>query len=346
VARRRKLHPSRFQWFLLVSAVVIAAGVVAAGLVVGWFFEHHILAQEEEHTAKNVLVEAREHLAAADFDLPHTVAPSAAFAVFTADLPGVSRIKMYERMGRIVWSNEPKLIGMAFPDNSYVTSAFKGAVTTVLEAPKRSEHVYEKSKGYGAEAYVPITFPGSPEVVGVIETHKNVTDLVLGIRRTQRLIWGSAAGLASFLYIALAFVVWRASLNEQRAMRRLEAAHERLAARTTELERANLALCDTQALLVVKERLAAVGEVVVGLHHTILNPLAGILGAFQVLKQEGIGRPQQIEALTQAKAELRKIERLVRRLPALRQTAETLYVGDTRMLDLERSGAEEERASQ
>jgi hypothetical protein len=31
-------------------------------------------------------------------------------------------------------------------------------------------------------------------------------------------------------------------------------------------------------------------------------------------------------------------------LPALRQTADALYVGETRMLDLERSCAEEERA--
>ena len=342
----KKLHPSRFQWFLFVSAVVIAAGVVAAGLVVGRFFEHHILAQEEEHTAKNVLEEAREHLAAADFDPPHTAAPSAAFEFFVADLPGVFRIKVYDRTGRIVWSNEPRLIGMAFRDDSYVASALKGSLTTVLQAPKQSEHVYERGKGYVAEAYVPITFPANPEVVGVIETYKDVTDLVLGIRRTQRLIWGVSAGLAFFLYAVLAFVVWRASVSEQRAMRRLEAAHERLAARTVELERANLALCNAQSLLVGKERLAAVGEIVVGLHHTILNPLAGILGAIQVLKQEGIGRPQQIEALTQAEAEIRKIERLVRRLPALRQTADTLYVGETRMLDLERSCEEEERLPQ
>ena len=340
----KKLHPSRFQWFLLVSAVVIAAVVVAAGLVVGRFFEHHILAQEEEHTAKNVLEEAHEHLTAADFEPPHPVASSAAFEFFVVDLPGVFRIKVYDRTGRIVWSNEPRLIGMAFPDNPYLASALKGAVTTVLEAPKRSEHVYERSKGYVAEAYVPIAFPGSPEVVGVIETYKDVTELVLGIRHTRRLIWGVAAGLAFFLYVVLALVVWRASLNEQRAIRRLEAAYERLAARTEELERANLAVRDAQALLVEKERLAAVGEIVVGLHHTILNPLAGILGAFQVLKQERIGRPQRIEALAQAEAEIRKIERLIRRLPALRQTADTLYVGETRMLDLERSCAEDDRA--
>ena len=339
----KKLRPSRFQSFLFVSAAVIAAVVVAGGLVVGRFFEHHILAQEEEHTAKGVLEEAREHLTAADFELPHPGGPGAAIEFLVADLPGVFRIKMYDRTGRIVWSNEPRLIGMVFPDNSYVARALKGAVTTVLEAPKRSEHVYERSKGYVAEAYVPITFPGSAEVVGVIETYQDVTELILGIRRTQRLIWGFAGALAFFLYAVLALVVWGASVNEQRAMGRLEAAHERLAARTEELERVNLALREAQTLLVEKERLAAVGELVVGLHHTILNPLTGILGAFEVLKQESIGEPQRIEALAQAEAEVRKIERLIRRLPALRQTADTLYVGKTRMLDLERSCAEEEQ---
>ena len=31
--------------------------------------------------------------------------------------------------------------------------------------------------------YAPISFPGSAEVVGVIETYKDVTELVVGIRR-------------------------------------------------------------------------------------------------------------------------------------------------------------------
>lgn len=467
--------PDRFQGFLAVSAFLIGAAVVVSGLAVGGFFERHALSHEEENTAKVVQNQARQHLRPADFEWLGPSARRDIFAAFVRELPGIFRIKVFDRTGRIVWSDEPRLVGQAFPDNPHLARSLGGEVTTVLEAPERSEHVYERVKGYVAEAYVPITLPEGLAVVGVIETYKDATELVLGIRRTQRTIWGFTGGIGLLLYGALAFVVRRASANEQRAMRRLEAAHEQLAAilagiadrmlivdrqmrvvwmnaaaaeavegggaslgrlcfqaldgeaeacencpavrtfvsggvergvrvqrlpggevryldlvtaplrdasgqvhqvlevarditelvemeerlkhsatrleeshaqllqKTEELQETNRALREAQARLVEKERLAAVGETVVGLHHGILNPLTGILGVLQVLKQEGVAQRERAEALAQAEIEIRKIEELIRRLPALRRAAGTPYVGETTMLDLARSSEEQER---
>lgn len=606
---------SRFQGFLLASGLVIAVVAGASGMVVGRFFEARMLVHEEEQTAQIVHAQARQHLTVADFIPPLGEAQQANFQTFSEGLPGIFRIKVFDPTGRIVWSNEPRLIGRSFPDNVYVGRALRGEVITVLEAPKRTEHVYEQSKGYVAEAYMPVTLPGRHDAVGVIETYKDMTAAFGAIRRTQRTVWALTGTAGGILYIALAFVVWRAWRNERRAIRRLEAqnseltliheftravlqplgmgslatttvetagsglnlagaalyrvapgnalgllagwpttppvtpppgdlvaaavetrrevtggawvvlpmltpdgtehvfaaefrhpvseadlpavrileimlheaavalsnvelftetweAHERLAAilagiadrmvivdremrvvwmnaaaaenrsrgsagiglpcfevfgnepatcqgcpvvrtldsgkvergvriqrlpggdvryldlvaaplrdasgrvhqvievarditelvemedrlkestarleqshaellaKADELERANLALRETQAQLVAKERLAAVGEVVVGLHHAILNPLTGILGALQVLKQEERLGPRTLEALSQAEGEIRKIESVVRRLPALRRTVGTRYVGTTTMLDLEAPSGE------
>ena len=325
----RKPRLSWLRGFLLASAALISAVVIISGLAVGWFFEHHVLTHEEEHTVNVAQTQALRHLAPADFDLPGWAGNRKVFEAFSRELPGVFRIKVYDRTGRIVWSDEPRLMGRAFPDDPYLASALKGRVATVLEPPKGPEHVYEKTKGHVAEVYVPITFSQVPGVVGVIETYRDVTQVVVGIRRTQRLIWTVAGGMGLFLYVALGLIVWRASVKEQRA--------------TEELQRSHEALRETQAQLVEKERLAAAGQVVVGLHHEILNPLTGILGAVQVLKQEGIAQPEKAEALAEAEAEIRKIEQLIRRLPRLRRAAGTRYLGDTDMLDLERSCAEEER---
>ena len=71
------------------------------------------------------------------------------------------------------------------------------------------------------------------------------------------------------------------------------------------------------------------------LHHAVLNPLAGVLGALQVLKQESLAPATRAEALAQAETEIRQIEQLIRRLATLRRAAGTPYVGDTTMLDLE-----------
>lgn len=121
----------------------------------------------------------------------------------------------------------------------------------------------------------------------------------------------------------------------------LEESHAALLTKTEELEQANQALREAQTQLVEKERLAAVGQVVAGLHHEILNPLTGILGALQVIKQEGIVQPKKSEAIAEAESEIRKIERLIRQLGALRRTTGSPYVGDTTMLDLELSCGEE-----
>ncbi|MBI3456735.1 MAG: PAS domain-containing protein [Candidatus Rokubacteria bacterium] len=607
---------SRFHGFLLASAVLIGAVVLASGLVVGSLFERHQLRHEEEHTAKVVQTQARQHLVFSDFAPPRPGREPAGFAAFLRELPEVFRIKVFDRDGRVVWSDEPRLIGLAFPDNPYLARALRGEVATVLESPGRPEHLYERSRTYVVEAYVPIVFPGRPELVGVIETYKDAARLVFEIRQAQRQMWGVTGGIGLFLYVTLAFVVWQASRSEQRAIGRLEAqnreltlihqftqsvlqppdlerlaasvvestgvglglartalyrvgpgmeltrlarwpagdpaapllpealaadavesrrqvsrgttvalpivtekepayvflaeftrpvfardlpglrvleimlhetaialanvelftaireAHERLAAilagiadrmvivdrqmrvvwlnavaadaadagpealgrccfevlgaaveacrecpaartflsgkverglraqrlrsgevryldlvtaplrdgsgqvhqvlevarditelveleerlkqsatrlekshmellaKTGELEQANRALRETQAQLVEKERLAAVGQLVVGLHHAILNPLAGILGALRVLEEDGIAPAAKAEALAQAEAAIHQIEQLIRRLPALRRAAATPYVGETTMLDLEPPRAE------
>ena len=581
----------RFHAFLLASAALVSTVIVIAGLLVGSFFERHVLAQEEAQTAEVVQNQARQHLTRQDFEVTGPPLPGN-FEAFLAGLPGVFRVKAFDPAGRIVWSNEPRLIGMSFPDNPYLLAALGGRVTTVLEEPRRAEHVYEQSKRHIAEAYVPIALPGDARLAGVVETYRDMSQVVLDIRRTQRTIWTVGGSMGLFLWTALALVVWKASANELRAIRRLEEqnqeltllqgftqsvlrpvdlaqlaatvvrsageglrlaeatlsrvnagggltllagwpsgapptappealadealkrrervvggrtvvipiftqkggphlfagrvargaaepgaaawrtleimlheasialanvelfteireAHERLAAilsgvtdrmviidrsmrvvwmnaaaaatarggvgrtcfdlmETTpegcagcpavrtfisgqvergvraqpcpggqtryldlitaplrdasgdvhqvlevardvtelvemeeRLKQTNQALLDAQAQLVEKERLAAVGQVVVGLHHAVLNPLTGILGALQVLKQTPAGGPDGIRAIAEAEEEIRKIERLIKRLPDLQRAEGAPYVGGTTMLDLERSCGDE-----
>lgn len=109
-----------------------------------------------------------------------------------------------------------------------------------------------------------------------------------------------------------------------------------------ELQRANQALRAAQAEMVEKERLAAIAQIVVGLHHSILNPLSGILGVLQLLKGDRLESDAKIEALALAELEIHKIEDVVKRLRLLERTAAAPYVGDTTMLDLERRPAGQE----
>jgi hypothetical protein len=210
----RKPRLNRFHGFLVVSAALIGVVAVISGLVAGWILERHVLAQEERRTARIVLDQARGRLTPSDFELPHPNEKRESFEALLRHLPEVFRLKVFDRSGTIVWSNEPRLIGQSFPDSHHVTRALNGEVAMVLEAPQRPEHVYEQTKGYVAEAYVPITLPGRLGVVGVIETYTDATEVVLGIRGARRLIWVVAAGLGVLLYLALALAVWKSRANE------------------------------------------------------------------------------------------------------------------------------------
>lgn len=326
--------PGRFSGFLIISGVLITATAISAGWLVGAFFEHHVRAHEQEQLAEIVQSQAVHHLSAGVFQYAEDPASVLTFQTFLEGLPGVFRIKAFDARGTIVWSNEPRLIGRTFRDNPDLARALGGKTTKAITPPTKSEHVHEGGTPYFGEVYVPITFSGHVPIAGVIEAYKDMTAVMTGVHRTQLHIWMVTGAMGVFLYAGLALIVRRALLNELRAIQRLEAQNQDLVEMDQHLEETNRALQEAQAELVEKERLAAVGEVVVSLHHAILNPLTGVLGALLALGSENTSACEKVRALSDAEGEIRKIERLIRKLPDLQQAKGVPYVGTTKMLDL------------
>jgi len=207
---------TRFQLFLLGTAVLISAAIVSSGLLIGPFFERHILAHEQDHMALEVVAESRQHLTAADFE-PAT-ARAGIFHDLLRTLPGVSSIEAFDRAGRIVWSSDERTIGRTLGDDPYLARALAGEVTSLLDGT--TEHTMK--------TYVPITLPGSAGLTGVILTSKAFTHVILGMRHTQRLILGVAGAMGLLLYLAFGLLAWRASLAERRAIGRLEVQNREL----------------------------------------------------------------------------------------------------------------------
>jgi phospho-acceptor domain-containing protein len=332
----------RFAGFLLASGLLITAVVVAAGLLVGRFFEDRVLVHEVDHLADEVRLEARRHLAPTAFELTAAEGRASGFAQVLVGVAGLFRLKAFDLNGRIVWSDEPRLIGNRFPDNPSFIAAAAGTMTTVFGSPAKRDNLFERDHRYVVEVYVPIILPGSAQVVGVIEVYKDTTQVVLSIQRTQRSLWIISGATGLLLYVGLAVIAWRASTGEWRAISQLEKQNRDLIKVEARLKVANDALLATQAQLVKKERLAAVGQVVVGLHHTILNPLTGILGALQVLKQGFLDPSQQAQAIAEAEQQVGEIERTVKRLRNLQQADGVPYLGTTTMLDLEPGRGEDD----
>ena len=191
-------------------------------------------------------------------------------------MPQVVRVKIYDASMTVIWSDEPRLIGQRFPDNPQLIGAVAGRTTVNLETGERKgENVYERSEPQLVEVYVPIVFPESPRVAGVVETYKEPTQVFANIRRAQMTVITTALGGGALLYLSLFWIA-------RRAGRRIDAQHQALERQRRDVVTANEELRTVQAQLIEAERMAAIGEVVASVAHGIRNPLANIRASAQV----------------------------------------------------------------
>jgi signal transduction histidine kinase len=151
-------------------------------------------------------------------------------------LEDVFRIKIFGRDGTIIWSDETELLGVRFPDNMFVVRALEGEITSVIEAPKRTEHVFERGMfDKIMETYVPITYGG--EVIGVVEVYRHPTDFFRQTKLASVLLWCASLGGGTLLYLAMVGVVRRINDAQHRLGRDLRRSADELAAEKSKLER-------------------------------------------------------------------------------------------------------------
>jgi signal transduction histidine kinase len=97
----------------------------------------------------------------------------------------------------------------------------------------------------------------------------------------------------------------------------LQALGDQVSALVERLEETDAALAEHRRHLVQSEKLSAVGELAAKLAHEILNPLAGMKAAVQLLARQGAATPGGGPVLSTAEAlnrEITRVEGLVRRL--------------------------------
>ncbi len=95
-------------------------------------------------------------------------------------------------------------------------------------------------------------------------------------------------------------------------------------------------LHDAQGLLVERERLAAMGELVVTVNHEINNPLTSVIGLAEILELSAATlTPDKVrDAIKAILKEARRIQEITNRLTRITSSKSTNYVGDTLMTEL------------
>ena len=311
--------------FAILGVIVVGLITTALCVVISYYLRQDLLEREWGNTADFIRTEVAQNLSASDFADPGSERATAHFRRFyeqTGMMPEIVRVKVYDAAMRVVWSDEPRLIGQRFTDNPQLISALAGRITVNFETgEEKVENVYERRKRQLVELYVPIVFLPETRIVGVVETYKDPAQVFASIRKGQVTVIVTALAGGALLYLSLFWIV-------RRAGRRIEVQHEALERQSREMAAANQELHKVQAQLVGAERMAAVGEVVTAVAHGIRNPLANIRASAQVAlldRKDGAVPVLTAKSLTNIMTQVDRLEGRVRELlqfvrPAERQS--------------------------
>jgi hypothetical protein len=194
--------------FAILSLIVIAAITIGLSLIIAHYLRKDLLEREWGLTADYIRAEAYNQLTPGDFATPMTSAAQARFETFyrqTVSMPEIVRVKIYDADMTVVWSDERRLVGQRFTDNRHLHGALGGRTTVNIQTDGGTgENVYESTRfPYLVELYVPIVFPGTSDVSGVVETYKVPAQVFANIRKGWMTVLLASAAGGAVLYVSL-----------------------------------------------------------------------------------------------------------------------------------------------
>ena len=207
--------------------------------------------------------------------------------------PSVVRVKLWSRDGRILYSDEPAIIGRRFGLGAEERELFtEGGADAELSDLSQPENVYERQEGRLLEAHTVIRTPGGTPVL--FETYQRFDALSAS---SERLLRALAPTLLAALLVLLLFQVplsWSLARRLQRGHRERERLLER-AIEASDHER---------------RRIAA------DLHDGVVQDVAGVAFGLAPLAESAQRRGDEAEAtaLRESTARLRQGVRALRTL--------------------------------
>ncbi len=206
--------------FSLVQKVAITVFVllvvtsIVTGVLISTFIRQSYLSEQKQSLAQFVQKQAHESLTSSDFLTDDFGSVQTKFDFYRNEIamPDVVRIKIYNREGVVISSDQPELIGQkSFIDESdELDEILEGKIVGTISVPDKAENKYEQNLGQLLELYVPITFD-DVNVDGIVEIYLQFETRNLEIIRSQRYAVVSIAGTIAAAFIILLIIVRSAS---------------------------------------------------------------------------------------------------------------------------------------
>jgi signal transduction histidine kinase len=280
-------RPTPKQVFAIVSLAMIVVIGVTTSVSQGLFFRHAIIERESRIIGDIV------HAAAADneggapdmdrrFD-PEVRKELARRFGLLKKLPGVHRVKVFDRSGTIAWSDKPALIGTNKTRHPLDLRLAQAGEARAVDSRIESEAATVSAHEPLIEFYVPFSWTGAGSggnpVDGVVAIYRSPRDLNLTILSGRQLLWLVTAIGGAVLFFAM-FALYRSVYNRHRE------AESALARFTQEHER-----------IIQIEKLSAVGQMVTEIAHQLNNPLVGVINLAALAEREESNSPRVRELL-------------------------------------------------
>jgi len=201
--------------FLIVSFIILFGGMLFLGAWVGQQIEIGVIHRTAAVTALYVDSLVSHHLQdlieTGTMDNSHSAEIDALF-LSTPLGERVVAFKVWGADGRIIYSDNPSLVGLQFPITDGLEKAFDGDVYTEISDLNKEENIFEEETwSQLIETYAPIRSEGGNEVVAVIEFYQTVDDLKGEILAARQKSWVVVGISTMVVYLLLAGLVGRAS---------------------------------------------------------------------------------------------------------------------------------------
>lgn len=255
--------------FSIYSILIIAILGIVLNLVISSKIENMVIERTEITTVSWVELHSNNLLTPAGFKNPDYNLTRENFERFYSMIKTeeITRIKIFDDIGTIVYSDENGLVGKNFQDNEQLKKALNGSVEVEINRGlEKSENVYER-KNYSnlMEIYVPVR-SSSGEIYGVIELYQ-ILDIVDNEILKLQITIAVIIFLGLFtLYFSLIWIVKDASETIMKQNLALIKSHEEL-----------------------KEMNKLKNEFINSMSHELRTPLNAVIGFSDLMKQKSAG---------------------------------------------------------
>ncbi len=203
------------QRFMLASLVILVTGMAGIGWWVGQQIEAGVVHRTAATTALYVnsfIAPKVQELATSDALTRDHVASLDWLLGQTDFGKEIVSFKLWNLQGKILYSNNPELVGQTFPVQGGLATATRGWVAARISDLSDEENASERvSQSRLLEVYSPVRLNGSNQVIAVAEFYQAVGPLQSDIDTAQRQSWLLFGGTTLVMYLLLAGFVQRTS---------------------------------------------------------------------------------------------------------------------------------------